>query len=224
MSAITEDGLRQRIPHQREEQPQSQPDDSNRDPVVLGQTPSGQGVHITDFRQLTLTRVPTAILLVFRVPTTHDVITALFHPSYPKSHIDILNLGLLAFQLFLFYTLPSTPRKLFFFLYFAFWRAAYDAGLGYVLTEQSKRRWIVRTVHKLGWLDQERRPLVRAWIRQQLVGKMGKDYSFDVSSLIPMAYMLPRLTAPSQELPLEYNTWLLFRQAVDIILIKCVSI
>lgn len=180
MSAIMEDGLRQRIPHQREEQPQSQPDDPTRDPVVLGKTPSGQ---------------------VFRVPTTHDVITALFHPSYPKSHIDILNLGLLAFQLFLFYTLPSTPRKLFFFLYFAFWRAAYDAGLGYVLTEQSKRRWIVRTVHKLGWLDQERRPLVRAWIRKQLVGKMGKDYSFD-------------------ELPLEYNSWLLFRQAVDIILIN----
>lgn len=119
-------------------------------------------------------------LLVFRVPTTHDVITALFHPSYPKSHIDILNLGLLALQLFLFYTLPSTPRKIFFFLYFAFWRAAYDAGLGYVLTLQSKRRWIVRTVHKLGWLDQERRPLVRAWICKQLVGKMGRDYSFDV--------------------------------------------
>jgi hypothetical protein len=54
MSAIMEDGLRQRIPHQREEQPQSQPDDSTRDPVVLGKTPSGQGVHITDFRPLTL--------------------------------------------------------------------------------------------------------------------------------------------------------------------------
>ena len=121
-------------------------------------------------------------LSVFRVPTTHDVVTALFHPSYPKSHIDIVNLGLLALQLILFYTLPRTPRKIFFFLYFAFWRAAYDAGLGYVLTKQSKRKWIVRTVHKLGWLDENRRPEVRAWIRRQLVGKMGKDYSFDVRS------------------------------------------
>ena len=79
-------------------------------------------------------------------------------------------------------------------------------------------------MHKLGWLDQERRPLVRAWIRKQLVDKMGKDYSFDVRPLIPVAYLLPRLTARLQELPLEYNTWLLFRQAVDIILIKWVSI
>lgn len=53
MSATMEDGLRQRIPRQREEQPQPQPDDSTRDPVVLGKTPSGQGVHITDFRPLT---------------------------------------------------------------------------------------------------------------------------------------------------------------------------
>ena len=42
-------------------------------------------------------------LSFFRVPTTHDVIT-LFHPSYPKSHIDILKLGLLA-------TLSRTPPQ-----------------------------------------------------------------------------------------------------------------
>ncbi|KAH9001866.1 phosphatidylethanolamine N-methyltransferase [Lactarius hatsudake] len=186
MSDPLDQGLRQRIP-QRPATPvpaSSLPDDDlpapARDQIVWGKTPSGQ---------------------VFRVPTTHDVVTALFHPSYPKSHIDAVNLGLLALQLVLFYAMPRTPRKIFFFLYFAFWRAAYDAGLGYVLTKQSKRRWIVRTVQRLGWLDENRRPEVRAWIRRQLVGKMGKDYSFD-------------------ELPLEYNTWLLFRQAVDIILIK----
>jgi len=128
-----------------------------------------------------LTRVLATASSVFRVPTTHDVLTALFHPSYPKSHIDLLNLSLLAFQILLFYALPRTPRKVFFFLYFAFWRAAYDAGLGYVLTKQSKRRWIVRTMQRLGWLDDKRKPKVRAWIRSQLVGKMGKDYSFNVS-------------------------------------------
>lgn len=117
---------------------------------------------------------------VFRVPTTHDVVTALLHPSHPKSHLDILNLALLALQLLLFFTTSGTFRKLFFFVYFAFWRAAYDAGLGWVLGRQSRRKWIVREVQRLGWLDGKRRPEVREWIRRQLVGKMGKDYSFDV--------------------------------------------
>ncbi|KAG8215187.1 phospholipid methyltransferase-domain-containing protein [Butyriboletus roseoflavus] len=151
-----------------------------REEVVWGKTPNGQ---------------------VFRVPTTHDVLTALFHPAYPKSHLDILNLSLLGFQLVLFYVLPRSASKVFFLVYFAFWRAAYDAGLGWVLTKQSKKKWIVREIQRLGWLDQNRKPAMRNWIRAQLAGKMGKDYSFD-------------------ELPLEYNSWLLFRQLVDVILLN----
>ncbi|TRM63145.1 phospholipid methyltransferase-domain-containing protein [Schizophyllum amplum] len=141
---------------------------SQTEDIVWGKTPGGE---------------------VFRVPTTHDVLTALFHPAYPKSHLDILNLALLGSQI------------LFFLVYFAFWRGAYDAGLGWVLTKQSKKKWIVREVQRRGWLDENRRPEVRNWIRAQLAGKMGKDYSFD-------------------ELPLEYNTWLLFRQLVDVILLN----
>jgi hypothetical protein len=54
MSAILDDGLRHRIPHQREEQPQTtQDDDPTRDPIVLGKTPSGQGEHDADFHPLT---------------------------------------------------------------------------------------------------------------------------------------------------------------------------
>jgi hypothetical protein len=49
MSALTDDGLRQRIPQQREEPPSSpkgpEPDDVKRDQVVWGKTPSGQGAH-----------------------------------------------------------------------------------------------------------------------------------------------------------------------------------
>lgn len=116
---------------------------------------------------------------VFRVPTTHDVLT-LFDPRYPKSHLDLINLALLGSQLVLFAWLSQRGAKLFFFFYFAFWRAAYDAGLGYVLTKQSKKKWIVREVQKRAWLDQDKRPRMRAWIKSQLQGKMGKDYSFDV--------------------------------------------
>ena len=125
-------------------------------------------------------------LPVFKVPTTHDVLTALFHPSYPKSHFDLLNLALLGLQILLFLYLPRRISKPFFFCYFAFWRAAYDAGLGWVLTKQSKRKWIVREVQRRGWLDQDKRPLVRGWIKKQLVGKMGKDYTFDVRLPIPI--------------------------------------
>ncbi|KAI6113557.1 phospholipid methyltransferase-domain-containing protein [Pisolithus croceorrhizus] len=151
-----------------------------REEVVWGKTPDGQ---------------------VFRVPTTHDVLTALFHPACAKSHLDILNLSLLGLQLILFCFLSRGVSKRFFLLYFVFWRTAYNAGLGWILTKQSKKRWIVKEVQRLGWLDETRRPAMRRWIRAQLAGKMGKDYSFD-------------------DLPLEYNTWLLFRQLVDVILLN----
>ncbi|KAJ7658493.1 phospholipid methyltransferase-domain-containing protein [Mycena rosella] len=176
--------LRQRTTTATSENPQEPASEDvssrpKREEVVWGKTPGGE---------------------VFRVPTTHDVLT-LFHPSYPKSHLDLLNLALLGLQLFIFAVLPRNVARVFFLVYFAFWRGAYDAGLGWILTKQSKKKWIVREVQKLGWLDPSRRPNVRNWIKAQLAGKMGKDYSFD-------------------ELPLEYNTWLLFRQAVDVILLN----
>lgn len=117
------------------------------------------------------------------MPTTHDVLTTLFHPGYRKSHLDLLNLGLLGFQIVLYLLLSRKAAQIFFIFYFAFWRAAYDAGLGWVLTKQSKKKWIVKEVQRLGWLDEKRHPAIREWIRKQLVDKMGKDYSFDVSHI-----------------------------------------
>ena len=92
----------------------------------------------------------------------------------------MVNLALLGFQLVLFLVLPLSVSRTVFLFYFAFWRAAYDAGLGWILTKQSKKKWIVKEVQRLGWLDKKQRPEVRNWIGKQLAGKMGKDYSFDV--------------------------------------------
>ena len=93
-----------------------------------------------------------------------------------------MNLVLLISQVALFLLWPRSFSRRFFFVAFVFWRAAYNAGLGWILTKQSKRKWIVREVCQRGWLDDSKRPKVRAWIRKQLSVKMGRDYDFDVSS------------------------------------------
>ncbi|QRW02367.1 methylene-fatty-acyl-phospholipid synthase [Ceratobasidium sp. AG-Ba] len=171
-----QDGLRRRKPAPKD----SAPAPATTPDTAWGRTPAGH---------------------LFRIPTTQDVLTSLFHPLHPKSHLDLVNLGLLGGQILVFLALPRYISQFLFVIYFAFWRLAYDVGLGWVLTKQSKRRWIVREVQARGWLDPARRPAVYNWIRNELKNKMGGDYSFE-------------------DLPVEYNTWLLFRQVVDIILIN----
>lgn len=171
---------RRKVSDSKKEDVSSRPsvdDARTKEEVVWGKTPSGEGAFLSLVDELS--RSDDCNQPVFRVPTTQDVLT-LFHPAYPKTHIDILNLTLLGLQLALFYFLPRHIAKGFFLFYFAFWRLAYDAGLGWVLTKQSKKKWVLRLVQRYGWLDEKRRPHVRNWIRNQLSGKMGKDYSFDV--------------------------------------------
>ncbi|BGP03328.1 Phosphatidylethanolamine N-methyltransferase [Rhodotorula toruloides] len=138
---------------------------------------------------------------LFKIPQTHNVLSGLFDPRLPKSDIDLLTLFLLGMQVVLFAWFSRTSSRIFFGLYFAFWRLAYDAGLGYVLTKQSKIRWIVKTVQRHGWFDDKRRPAIARWVRSELKKKMGKDYDFDA-------------------VPLEYNVWILFRHSVDVILLN----
>ena len=120
---------------------------------------------------------------VFQIPQTHDMLSSLFDPRLPKSWVDVLTLSLLAFQVVLFIALPLQVSRYFFMGYFACWRLAYNAGLGYVLNRQSEERWIVQTAIRKGWMDGAKRPLVKAWIERELRAKMGKDYDFDVSYL-----------------------------------------
>ncbi|GAA6044275.1 hypothetical protein JCM8097_002105 [Rhodosporidiobolus ruineniae] len=138
---------------------------------------------------------------VFKIPQTHNMISSLFDPRFPKSNIDLLTLFLLGSQLLLFLVLSRPAARWFFGIYFAFWRLAYDAGLGYVLTKQSKTRWIVRTVARHGWFDSARQPAVARWVRRELGKKMGPAYDF-------------------QGVPLEFNVWILFRHSVDVILLN----
>lgn len=144
---------------------------------------------------------------VFKVPPTHSFIHTLSHTIF-TSHLTILTLLSFAFQIWAFIYLPSWARTVFFWTYFAFWRAAYDAGLGWVLRKQSERRWIVRQLRKRGWLERaegeggEIKNAWAAWWKKELEAKMGHEgYRWDA-------------------VPEEFNAWLMFRQVVDVILLK----
>lgn len=118
-----------------------------------------------------------------------------------------------AFSLFsqplIFFLLRNWPmtRSAFFLIYFAFWRSAYDFGFAWLLRQQSEQKYIVRTLRQLGWLDttsesggEQGREWAKWW-KNELEMKMGEGYSWEA-------------------LPAEYNSWLIFRQLVDIVLLN----
>lgn len=123
---------------------------------------------------------PSCSVAVFLVPHTPDMLTSIFAPNQPKTALDIITVVTLTAQILLFFTLSGSTRKLFFAIYFAFWRAAYNGGLGFVLKAQSEKRWIVKIVKKQGWMDYKRRPKIHNWIQHHLKTKMEEDYDFDV--------------------------------------------
>ncbi|KAI8394286.1 phospholipid methyltransferase-domain-containing protein [Radiomyces spectabilis] len=179
--------LRQRNPSKRRESDSSSSSISNDYNLTndvccssYGRTPSGR---------------------VFRVPLTRDMVTSLFNFKQAKTFFDWITLGIMAIEIALLYFLPSSFKRIFFCFLFAFWRLAYNVGIGFLLKYQSESRGLVRWVKKYKIFDQKANPKIYQWLEYQLSLKMGDDYDFATS-------------------PLEYNTWMLYRQLVDIILMN----
>ncbi|WFD30344.1 phosphatidylethanolamine N-methyltransferase [Malassezia sp. CBS 17886] len=138
---------------------------------------------------------------LFHVEETPDMLSSIFRPDTAKTPLDLVTILLLLLQFALYAMLSRRAAQVFFVVYFAFWRISYNAGLGFLLTKQSQSQWIVRLVQQRGWMDPQRCPRISAWVRQQLTMKMGRTYNM-------------------AEMPTEYNTWLLFRSMVDVILLN----
>lgn len=173
--------------------------DNSKDPLGVAQAAPELEKGHTEKDEAPLGKTPDGT--VFKIPQTHNMLTSLFDPRTPKSNIDLLTLFLLGLQLVLFVSLSRPTARIFFGFYFAMWRLAYNAGLGYVLKRQSETRWIVRTVKRNGWFDEKRQPKIAQWAKNELKKKMGKDYDFT-------------------SVPLEFNVWILFRHSVDVILLN----
>ncbi|KAL9104127.1 MAG: hypothetical protein Q9163_000874 [Psora crenata] len=141
---------------------------------------------------------------VFIVPQTHDMVSQLFSPSQPKNASDILLVAILGLHILTMYLLPTNFRTSIFTAIFLFWRTCYNVGIGYLLHLQSCHLRLV------AWAKQSKifvnpktgdnpHPITYYLLKQEMETKIPEDYTFE-------------------EAPLEYNTWLLFRRVVDLIL------
>ncbi|RDW78627.1 phosphatidylethanolamine N-methyltransferase [Aspergillus mulundensis] len=141
---------------------------------------------------------------VFTVPQTHDMVSQLLSPSEPKNLSDLAVLTILVAHIVLLWKLPSDAKIPVFAVIYLFWRSCYNAGIGWLLHNQSHHKTLVRWAEKSQIFVNPatgRNPYPQLYhlIKRELETKIPKDYSFE-------------------EAPLEYNTWLVFRRLVDLIL------
>ncbi|CAK7221003.1 phosphatidylethanolamine N-methyltransferase [Sporothrix curviconia] len=141
---------------------------------------------------------------VFTVPATHDMVSQLLDPRQPKNLSDAIVLAILALHILVAYLLPANLKLPVCAAIFLFWRASYNVGIGILLTVQSKYRLLVQWAKRWKLFENPEtgknpRPWLYRMLKWELEAKIQEDYSFEKA-------------------PIEYNTWLVFRRVVDLIL------
>ena len=132
------------------------------------------------------------------------MVSQLLDPRQPKNISDALVLGVLFLHALLAYLLPSGWKRPVFALIFLIWRAAYNVGIGLLLNRQSNHRRMITWAHRWKLFENPKdgnnpRPWLYNLLKRELEAKIPEDYEF-------------------AKAPVEYNTWLVFRRVVDLIL------
>ncbi|KGQ08256.1 Phosphatidylethanolamine N-methyltransferase [Beauveria bassiana D1-5] len=143
---------------------------------------------------------------IFIVPTTHDMVSQLLDPRQPKNLSDLVVIAILALHILAAYMLPAAWKKPVFALIFLFWRSSYNVGIGVLLHIQSNYNrlvtWAVRwKLFENPESGKNSRPWLYNLLKKELEAKIPEDYDFEKA-------------------PIEYNTWLVFRRVVDLILMS----
>lgn len=141
---------------------------------------------------------------VFVVPTTHDMVSQLLDPRQPKNLSDAIVLAILALHILAAYLLPPSWKRPVFAAVFLCWRASYNLGIGLLLRIQSHHRRLITWARCWKLFESPEtgnnpRPWLYKLLKRELECKIPEDYDFEKA-------------------PIEYNTWLVFRRVVDLIL------
>lgn len=132
------------------------------------------------------------------------MVSQLLDPRQPKNLSDAFVLAILALHVLTLYALPIHLSRPVFAAIFLFWRGCYNVGIGYLLQIQSNHTRLVTWAKKMHLFEnpatgKNPRPWLYHLIKRELETKIPEDYIFE-------------------EAPIEYNTWLVFRRFVDLIL------
>lgn len=135
----------------------------------------------------------------FVVPETHDMVKTLFDPMVRKSYCEMIILLILAANGLVFWLINNNTLRIETFIgLYIFWRLSYNFGIGYLLNVQSNHHRLVKWARK-AQVFKKNGSLVSRLAEKEIKSQMGPEY--DV-----------------QKYPIEFNTWLLFRKVVDLIL------
>ena len=132
------------------------------------------------------------------------MVSQLLSPSQPKNVSDAIVLAVLGSLILFMYFLPPHLRIPTFAVVFLFWRACYNVGIGYLLHIQSRHWKLVAWAKKSKLFvnpetGKNPHPVLYRILEREMETKIPEDYKF-------------------RDAPIEYNTWLVFRRVVDLIL------
>lgn len=132
------------------------------------------------------------------------MVSQLLDPRQPKNMSDLVVLAIIALHIAAAYALPTGLKRPAFRAIFLFWRTAYNLGIGYLLRVQSDHRRLVTWAKNWKLFENPKngdnpRPWLYYLLKRELEAKIPEDYRFE-------------------DAPIEYNTWLVFRRLVDLIL------
>lgn len=132
------------------------------------------------------------------------MVSQLLDPRQPKNLSDAVVLAFLASMMLVAYLLPTAWKRPAFALTFLFWRGCYNVGIGVLLHIQSHHRRLVSWAKRWKLFEdpgsgKNPRPWLYKLLKRELEAKIPEDYEFEKA-------------------PIEYNTWLVFRRVVDLIL------
>lgn len=138
----------------------------------------------------------------FVVPETHDMVKTLFDPTVRKSMFESIIIVLLVANWLVFYFVSESANRIRIFVaMYIFWRLSYNFGIGYLLNQQSNRFRLVEWSKRLNLFSKSNLLFLGQLVQTELQTQMGSQYKI-------------------AEHPVDFNTWLIFRKVVDLILMQ----